>query len=97
MPRCLEKKEKIQASKFTIVVDVELWSRSRRGGGGGHYPTAPVAGYEVEDLRECIEAIYDMHENLLVRPGCAQMMKAWELTSRLSYSLPPPYMLTGMS
>ncbi|CAL4887225.1 unnamed protein product [Urochloa decumbens] len=60
--------------------------------------TAPVeAGYEVDDLRDCVEAIYDMHENLLVWPGCAQMMEDWELATRLPYSLPPPYMLSGMS
>ncbi|CAL4968739.1 unnamed protein product [Urochloa decumbens] len=58
---------------------------------------APVAGYEVDDLRECVEAIYDMHENLLVWPGCAGMMEDWELATRLPYSLPPPYMLSGMS
>ncbi|CAL4887231.1 unnamed protein product [Urochloa decumbens] len=56
------------------------------------YSTGPclVAGYDLDDLRECMDAIYDMHENLLVWPGCAQMMEAWELTTRLRYSLPPP-------
>ncbi|CAN6232113.1 unnamed protein product [Urochloa humidicola] len=59
--------------------------------------TAEVAGYEVEELRECVDAIYDMHDNLLVWPGCAQMVEAWELTTRLPYSLPPSYMPIGMS
>ncbi|KAF8653103.1 hypothetical protein HU200_062546 [Digitaria exilis] len=60
------------------------------------YLTAPVAGYVPEDLGECIEAIYEMHENVSVWPGCAQMMADWELTSRLRYSLPPPSVLIGM-
>ncbi|CAN6278905.1 unnamed protein product [Urochloa humidicola] len=77
----------VAASAIVLAIETVL----------GYYPTAPVAGYEVEDLRECIEGIYDMHENLMVWPGCAQMMKAWELTTRLPYSLPPPYMLSGMS
>ncbi|RLN07709.1 hypothetical protein C2845_PM11G08350 [Panicum miliaceum] len=54
----------------------------------GYYSTAPVAGYAIEDLSECMEAIYDMHENLQAWPGCDQMMKDWELTTRLRYSLP---------
>ncbi|KAF8693493.1 hypothetical protein HU200_038890 [Digitaria exilis] len=60
------------------------------------YLTAPVAGYVPEDLGECMEAIYEMHENVSVWPGCAQMMADWELTSRLRYSLPPPSVLIGM-
>ncbi|RLN08283.1 hypothetical protein C2845_PM11G08410 [Panicum miliaceum] len=54
----------------------------------GYYSTAPVAGYAIEDLSECMEAIYDMHENLQAWPGCGQMMKDWDLTTRLRYSLP---------
>ncbi|OEL28322.1 putative cyclin-F2-1 [Dichanthelium oligosanthes] len=60
------------------------------------YSTVPVAGYAIEDMRECIEAIYDMHENLQVWPGCAQMMADWELTTRHRYCLPPLSMLIGM-
>ncbi|OEL24769.1 putative cyclin-F2-1 [Dichanthelium oligosanthes] len=56
----------------------------------------PVAGYAIEDLMECIEAIYDMHENLQAWPGCAQMMADWELTTRLRYRLPPLSMLISM-
>nr|CAB3446944.1 unnamed protein product [Digitaria exilis] len=44
------------------------------------YLTAPVAGYVPEDLGECMEAIYEMHENLSAWPGCAQMMADFELT-----------------
>nr|TKW39807.1 hypothetical protein SEVIR_1G203900v2 [Setaria viridis] len=55
-----------------------------------------VAGYALEDLRECMEAIYGMHENLQVWPGCAQMMEDWELTTQLRYYLPPSTMLTAM-
>ena len=41
-----------------------------------YYSTAvPVdAGYTLEELSNCIQVIYDMHENLWVWPGCAQMM-----------------------
>ena len=54
---------------------------------------APVAGYAMEELSECMEAIYDMHENLQAWPGCADMMENWEVTTQLTYSLPPPSML----
>ncbi|KAF8693485.1 hypothetical protein HU200_038882 [Digitaria exilis] len=50
--------------------------------------TAPVAGYVPEDVSECMEAIYEMHENLPVWPGCAEMMADFELTTRLTYSMP---------
>ncbi|KAL6634581.1 hypothetical protein ACP70R_027252 [Stipagrostis hirtigluma subsp. patula] len=43
-----------------------------------------VAGYALEDLTGCIEAIYDMHEFVDVWPGCAQMMASCVH----SYSLP---------
>ena len=61
-------------------------------------PAVPclVAGYALEDLRECVEEIYDMHENLQVWPGCAEMMEDWELTTQFSYYLPPATMLTAM-
>ncbi|RLM79935.1 hypothetical protein C2845_PM12G17710 [Panicum miliaceum] len=60
----------------------------------GYYSTAPVAGYALEDLSECMEAIYGMHENLQAWPGCDQMMEEWELTTRLRYSLPHYSVLT---
>jgi cyclin A len=56
--------------------------------------TAPVAGYAIEELSECMEAIYDMHENLEAWPGCGPMMEDWELTTRLRYSLPHYSVLT---
>jgi len=55
-----------------------------------------TAGYATEDLIECMEAIYDLHDNLQAWPGCEEMMEDWELTTRLRYSLPPPSMLMGM-
>jgi len=63
---------------------------------GYNSTTAPVAGYATEDLIECMEAIYDLHDNLQAWPGCEEMMEDWELTTRLRYSLPPPSMLMGM-
>ncbi|KAF8693486.1 hypothetical protein HU200_038883 [Digitaria exilis] len=59
------------------------------------YSTAPVAGYVPEDVSECMEAIYEMHENVSVWPGCSQMVATFELTTRLTYSLPPPSLLIG--
>lgn len=49
----------------------------------------PEAGYALEDLSDCIQAIYDMHENERVWPGCAQMMQDWLITTQFRYSLPP--------
>nr|CAB3446945.1 unnamed protein product [Digitaria exilis] len=57
--------------------------------------TVPVAGYAPQDLTECMEAIYEMHENVSVWPGCAEMMADFELTTRLTYSLPPSSLLIG--
>jgi len=55
-----------------------------------------VAGYKLEELSDCMEAIYDMHENRSVWPGCDRMMTDWEISTQLSYSLPPlPYTLVG--
>jgi len=56
--------------------------------GYNNWTAAPVAGYAMEELSECMEAIYDMHENLQAWPGCADMMEDWELTNQLTYSLP---------
>ena len=64
--------------------------------GYSNWTAAPVAGYAMEELSECMEAIYDLHENLQAWPGCEEMMEDWELTTRLRYSLPPPSMLMGM-
>ncbi|KAJ1279618.1 hypothetical protein BS78_04G168200 [Paspalum vaginatum] len=59
--------------------------------------TAPVAGYKLEELSDCMEAIYDMHENRSVWPGCDRMMTDWEIRTQLPYSLPlPPYTLIGV-
>jgi len=64
---------------------------------GYNSTTAPVAGYATEDLIECMEAIYDLHDNLQAWPGCEEMMGDWEVTTQLTYSLPPPsIMLMGM-
>ena len=63
---------------------------------GYNSTTAPVARYAIEELSECMEAIYDLHENLQAWPGCEEMMDDWELTTQLIYSLPPPSMLMGM-
>jgi len=60
---------------------------------GYNSTTAPVARYAIEELSECMEAIYDLHENLQAWPGCEEMMEDWELTTQLTYSLPPPSML----
>ncbi|KAG0533472.1 hypothetical protein BDA96_04G195900 [Sorghum bicolor] len=57
--------------------------------------TPVVAGYRLEELSGCIQAIYDMHENLEVWPGCAQMMQHWEITAQFRYFLPPLAMLIG--
>jgi cyclin A len=57
---------------------------------------APVAGYATKDLIECMEAIYDLHDNLQAWPGCEEMMRDWEVTTRLRYSLPPPSMLMAL-
>ena len=61
--------------------------------GYNNWTAAPVAGYAMEELSECMEAIYDMHENLQAWPGCADMMEDWELPTQLTYSLPPLSML----
>ncbi|KAJ1279602.1 hypothetical protein BS78_04G167300 [Paspalum vaginatum] len=59
--------------------------------------TAPVGGYKLEELSDCMEAIYDMHENRSVWPGCDRMMTDWEIRTQLPYSLPPPpYTLIGV-
>ena len=64
---------------------------------GYNSTTAPVAGYATEDLIECMEAIYDLHDNLQAWPGCEEMMGDWEVTTQLTYSLPlPSIMLMGM-
>ena len=56
-----------------------------------------TAGYATEDLIECMEAIYDLHDNLQAWPGCEEMMGDWEVTTQLTYSLPlPSIMLMGM-
>jgi len=57
---------------------------------------APVAGYATKDLIECMEAIYDLHDNLQAWPGCEEMMRDWEVTTRLRYSLPSPSMLMAL-
>jgi cyclin A len=63
-----------------------------------YYSTAmPVdASYTLEELSDCIQAIYDMHENLWVWPGCAQMMLHWDSTAQFRYFLPPLSMLIDM-
>ena len=61
---------------------------------GCHSTAAPVAGYAIEELSECMEAIYDLHENLQAWPGCEEMMVDWEVTTQLSYSLPHYSVLT---
>ncbi|CAD6250647.1 unnamed protein product [Miscanthus lutarioriparius] len=62
-----------------------------------YYSTAmPVAGYTVEELIVCIQAIYDMHEHQWVWPGCAQMMLHWDSTAQFRYFLPPLSMLIAM-
>ncbi|AQK71863.1 Putative cyclin-A3-1 [Zea mays] len=48
-----------------------------------------AAGYTLEELSGCIEAICDMHEHQRVWPGCAQMMRHWEISAQFSYLLPP--------
>ncbi|CAD6244006.1 unnamed protein product [Miscanthus lutarioriparius] len=58
--------------------------------------TPVVAGYTVEELSGCIQAIYDMHEHQWVWPGCAQMMVHWESTAQFRYFLPPLSMLIAM-
>ncbi|KAJ1279613.1 hypothetical protein BS78_04G167700 [Paspalum vaginatum] len=59
--------------------------------------TAPVGGYKLEDVSDCMEAIYDMHENRSVWPGCDRMMTDWEISTQLPYCLPPPpYTLVGV-
>ena len=55
-----------------------------------------TAGYATEDLIECMAAIYDLHDNLQAWPGCEEMMRDWEVTTRLRYSLPPPSMLMAL-
>jgi len=58
--------------------------------------TPVVAGYTVEELSGCIQAIYDVHEHQWVWPGCAQMMVHWESTAQFRYFLPPLSMLIAM-
>jgi cyclin A len=54
-----------------------------------------VAGYALEDLSECVDAIYDMHEYMWAWPGCGRLMADWE-GSQYSYSLPPRSTLTDL-
>ncbi|CAL5057615.1 unnamed protein product [Urochloa decumbens] len=60
------------------------------------YPemAAPVAGYTMEELSECVDAIYDVHASE-PPPGFGRMMARWEATHG-RYSLPPQSTLADL-
>ncbi|CAO2046240.1 unnamed protein product [Urochloa humidicola] len=61
----------------------------------GHRPVvAPVAGYAMEELSECVDAIYDVHASEQAA-GFGWLMARWEATDGM-YSLPPQSTLTDL-
>ncbi|CAN6273128.1 unnamed protein product [Urochloa humidicola] len=61
----------------------------------GHRPAAaPVAGYAMEELSECVDTIYDVHASEPAA-GSGRLMARWEATDGM-YSLPPQSTLTDL-